>query len=148
MRLRIRGTGSALPAHCVTNDELSRIMDTSDEWIVSRTGIHSRHISHGETTTHLCVQASRRALADAGMDAEELELIIAATVSPDDYLPNTGCAVQSAIGAVHAVAMELNAACAGFLFALNTVQAYIQAGIYRKALVIGGEVLSKMVDWE
>ena len=147
MRLRIRGTGSALPAHCVTNDELSRIMDTSDEWIVSRTGIHSRHISHGEATTDLCVQASRRALADAGMDAEELELIIAATVSPDDYLPNTGCAVQSAIGAVHAVAMELNAACAGFLFALNTAWAYVEAGIYRNALIAGAEVLSKIVDW-
>lgn len=148
MRVRIAGTGSALPKLKVTNNDLAEIMDTSDEWISSRTGIRARHLSTGETTTDLCVAAAKRALEDAGMGAEELELILVATLSPDHYVPNTGCEVQSAIGAVNAAAFELNAACSGFLFALNTAQAYMQAGIYRKALVIGAEVLSKLTNWE
>lgn len=147
MRAKIAGTGSALPGHVATNEDLAKIVDTSDEWVVSRTGIRSRHISDRESTTDLCVAAAKRALENAGMEAGELELVVVATLSPDNYLPNTGCQVQSAIGAVHAAAFELNAACSGFLFALNTVQAYIQAGIYRNALVIGAEVLSKMIDW-
>ena len=148
MGLKILGTGSALPSHMVTNEQLTKMVDTSDEWIASRTGIRQRHISTGETTTELCVRAARRALENAGMQAEELELIVVATLSGDRALPNTGCEVQRELNAVHATAFEINAACSGFLFALNTVQAYMAAGLYRKALVIGGEVLSKLVDWQ
>ncbi len=147
MRARIIGTGSAHPQMRVTNEQLEKWVDTSDEWIASRTGIHSRYISTGETNTQLCVEAARKALQDAGLEAGELELIIVATVSPDDYFPNTGCQVQSILGADKAAAFELNAACSGFLFALNTAQAYIQAGVYHNALVIGAEILSKMIDW-
>ena len=148
MGLKILGTGSALPSNMVTNEQLTKMVDTSDEWIASRTGIRQRHISTGETTTELCVRAARRALKNAGMQAEELELIVVATLSGDRALPNTGCEVQRELNAVHATAFEINAACSGFLFALNTVQAYMAAGLYRKALVIGGEVLSKLVDWQ
>lgn len=148
MGLKILGTGSALPSNMVTNEQLTKMVDTSDEWIASRTGIRQRHISTGETTTELCVRAARRALENAGMQAEELELIVVATLSGDRALPNTGCEVQRELNAVHATAFEINAACSGFLFALNTVQAYMAAGLYRKALVIGGEVLSKLVDWQ
>ena len=148
MGLKIIGTGSALPAHILTNDQLSEMVDTSDAWIASRTGIRQRHISTGETTTALCVRAAKQALENAGMQAEELELIVVATLSGDRALPNTGCEVQRELHAVHAAAFELNAACSGFLFALNTVQAYMAAGLYHNALVIGGEVLSKLVDWQ
>ena len=148
MGLKILGTGSALPLHIVTNEQLTTMVDTSDEWITSRTGIRQRHVSSGETTTELCVRAARQALENAGMQAEELELIVVATLSGDRALPNTGCEVQRELNAVHTTAFEINAACSGFLFALNTVQAYMAAGLYRNALVIGGEVLSKLVDWQ
>ena len=146
MGLKILGTGSALPSNMVTNEQLTKMVDTSDEWIASRTGIRQRHISTGETTTELCVRAARRALENAGMQAEELELIVVATLSGDRALPNTGCEVQRELNAVHATAFEINAACSGFLFALNTVQAYMAAGLYRKALVIGGEVANANAD--
>lgn len=148
MGLKILGTGSALPSYIVTNEQLTKMVDTSDEWIASRTGIRQRHVSCGETTTELCVRAARQALENAGLQAEELELIVVATLSSDRALPNTGCEVQRELNAVHATAFEINAACSGFLFALNTVQAYMAAGLYRNALVIGGEVLSKLVDWQ
>ena len=147
MKIKIRGTGSAVPKLRVTNDDLSKLMDTSDEWIRSRTGIGARHLAVEETTTGLAVAAAKEALKDAGMTAEELDLIIAATVTADKFLPNLSCEVQSALGAENAVAFDLNAACSGFLFALNTVQMYLENGIYKKALVIGAETLSKIMDW-
>ena len=147
MKIKIRGTGSAVPKLRVTNDDLSKLMDTSDEWIRSRTGIGARHLAVEETTTGLAVAAAKEALKDAGMTAEELDLIIAATVTADKFLPNLSCEVQSALGAENAVAFDLNAACSGFLFALNTVQMYLKNGIYKKALVIGAETLSKIMDW-
>lgn len=146
--IKICGTGSALPARRVTNDELSRIMDTSDEWISSRTGIRARHLAVEETTTGMSVQAAKQALEEAGVKAEELDLIIAATLSPDHILPTLACEVQALTGAKNAVAFDLHAACSGFLFSMNTAAAYMQSGIYKNALVIGAETLSKMVDWE
>lgn len=147
MKIKIKGTGSAVPKLRVTNDDLSKLMDTSDEWIRSRTGIGARHLAVEETTTGLAVTAAKEALKDAGMTAEELDLIIAATVTADKFLPNLSCEVQSALGAENAVAFDLNAACSGFLFALNTVQMYLENGVYKKALVIGAETLSKIMDW-
>lgn len=147
MRIKIKGTGSAVPKLRVTNDDLSKLMDTSDEWIKSRTGIGARHLAVEETTTGLAVAAANDALRDAGVTAEELDLIIAATVTADKFLPNLSCEVQSDLGAKNAVAFDLNAACSGFLFALNTVQMYLENGVYKKALVIGAETLSKIMDW-
>lgn len=147
MNIQICGTGSALPKLRVTNDDLSRIMDTSDEWIKTRTGIRARHIATEETTLGLSVEAAEKAIKEAGIVPEELDLIIAATVSADHVLPSLACEVQSELGAVNAVAFDIGAACSGFLFALSTAQAYIASGRYRNALLIGAEVLSKMMDW-
>ena len=147
MSIRIIGTGSALPEKCVTNHDLAKFLDTSDEWIRERTGIGSRYLSTGETVAYLAGQACERALADAGKKAEEVELLMAATCSPEMALPCTACQVQAQIGASNAAAFDLNAACAGFLFALNTAYAYIEAGIYKNALIVGAEVLSKLMDW-
>lgn len=144
---RIIGTGSYLPETVVTNDDLAKIMDTSDEWIRTRTGICERRLVKEETTASMCVEASRRALADAGMSPEEVELILVATITPDYVTPSAACQVQAGIGAVNAVAFDIGGACAGFLFALNTANAYIQAGIYQNALVLGAETLSKIMDW-
>lgn len=148
MRTRICGTGSSLPARRVTNDDLSKVMDTSDEWIKSRTGIEARHLAVEETLAGLAAEASRQALAEAGVDIAEIDLIIAATISPDNILPTLSCELQSALGAVNAVAFDLSAACSGFMFALNTADAYIKAGIYKNALIVGGEILSKIMDWD
>ena len=145
---RICGTGSALPRLRVTNDDLSKIMDTSDEWIRSRTGIEARHLATEETTTSLSVEAAKQALEEAGVQAEDLDLIIAATVSADRLIPTLSCEIQSALGAKHATAFDIGAACSGFLFALSTVQAYIMSGQCKKALIVGAEVLSKIMDWE
>ena len=145
--IKICGTGSALPAKKVTNDDLSKIMDTSDEWISSRTGIRARHLVTTETTTGMSVEASRQALEQAGITAEELDIIIAATLTPDHVLPTLACEVQATLGAVNAVAFDLHAACSGFLFSMNTVAAYMQSGVYKNALVIGAETLSKIMDW-
>lgn len=148
MNIKIKGTGSAVPKLRVTNDDLSKLMDTSDEWIKSRTGIEARHLAVEETTTSMSVEAAEKALADAGIKAVELDIIIAATVTPDKFLPNLACEVQSALGAADAVAFDINAACSGFLFALNTAKMYLDSGMYQNALVIGAETLSKIMDWE
>lgn len=147
MSIKIIGTGSALPQKTVTNYDLMELVDTSDEWIKERTGIGSRHISTGETLVSLTAEACGKALENAGRQAAEVELLLVATCSPERGIPCAACQVQSAIGAKKAVAFDLNAACAGFLFALNTACAYVEAGIYKNALVAGGEVLSKIVDW-
>ncbi len=148
MTSRIVGTGSFLPETVVTNDDLSKIMDTSDEWISSRTGIRERHLVKEETTASMAAEAARRALANAKVTAEEIDLIIVGTLSADHLTPSTACEVQAAIGAAHAVAFDINAACSGFLFSLNTAYAYMQAGMAETALVIGVETLSKIMDWD
>ena len=147
MKTRIIGTGSCLPEAVVTNDDLAKIMDTSDEWISSRTGIKKRHLAKEETTASMSAEAARRALDNAGVTAEEIDLIILGTVSADYVTPACACEVQAAIGAKNAVAFDINAACSGFMFALNIANAYIQAGLYRTALILGAETLSKIVDW-
>ena len=145
--IRITGTGSALPGRIVTNKELEQMVETSDEWIRERTGIRERHVSVGETVVTLASEAARKALEQAGKRAEEIDLILVATCSPEQYLPCCACQVQAAIGAVNALAFDVNAACSGFLFALNTADAYLRTGLAENALVIGSEVLSKLVDW-
>lgn len=147
MSIRIIGTGSALPAHQVKNEDLAKLVDTSDEWIRERTGIGCRRISTGETVVSLAADACRNALEDGGMEASSVELLLVATCTPERGIPCAACQVQDRLGAQNAVAFDLNAACAGFLFALHTACAYVEAGIYRNALVVGAEVLSKIVDW-
>lgn len=147
MRARICGTGSCLPKRRVTNEELSMVIDTSDEWIRSRTGIGARHLAVEETTTSMSAAAAREALQEAGMEPEELDVIIAATLSADHIVPPLACEVQRELGATRAVAYDLCAACSGFIFALHTAQAYIQSGMYNNILIIGAETLSKLLDW-
>ena len=147
MTIRIMGTGSYLPENIVTNDDLAKIMDTSDEWIASRTGIRKRHLVKEETTAQMSAEAAKQALKEAGLKAEELDLIIVGTLSGDYVTPSTACEVQAMIGADKAVAFDVNAACSGFMFAMNTAYAFIQSGIYQNALVIGAEILSRLMDW-
>lgn len=147
MAARIIGTGSALPEKVVTNQDLEKLMDTTDEWIRSRTGIEKRHIAVAETTTSMAVEASRRAMEKAGVTADEIELIIVGTVSGDMCFPSTACQIQSAIKASNATAFDINAACAGFLFGLSIADAYMKSGVVKTALVVGAETLSKMMDW-
>lgn len=147
MTTRIIGTGRAVPNRKVTNDELAKVMDTSDEWIYSRTGIHSRNIAVEETTTSMAAEAAKEAIRKAGITPEEIDLIIVGTVSSDMFYPSTACLVQAELGAVNAVAFDLTAGCSGFLFALNTAHGYLSSGMAKCALVIGAETLSKMVDW-
>ena len=147
MAIVIKGTGSALPEKIVTNEELSTIVDTSDEWIRERTGIAQRHVSTGDTVASLAAKAAKKAIDEAGVNPENIDIIIVASCSAEMALPCVACQVQSEIGATKAVAFDLNAACAGFLFAMNTVDSYISSGIYKNALVIGAEVLSKIIDW-
>lgn len=146
---KIIGTGSCLPEKVVTNQELSERMDTSDEWIKERTGIRKRHIiSEGETTSTLAAEAARRALTMAGIQAEEVDLILLATSSGNTQVPAASCWVQSMIGAFHAACYDISAACSGFVFALNTAQAFIRSGMARLVLVIGADTISNLVDWE
>lgn len=146
--VEIIGTGSYVPERIVTNDELSNIVETSDEWIATRTGIRERRISLGENTSDLAAKAALAALKNAKLDAKDIELIIVATTSPDSYVPSTACIVQELIGAANAVCFDISAACTGFIFALNTAMQYIKTGEYKNAVVIGAEVLSKIMNWE
>lgn len=148
LRARIVGTGSSLPDKILTNADLEQMVDTNDEWITSRTGIKQRRIAaEGEFTSTFAVEASRRALEMAGISAEELDLIILGTVTPDFPLPSTACIIQNEIGAFKAAAFDISAACSGFVYGLSIAEKYIRSGIARKALVIGAEVLSRIVDW-
>lgn len=147
MMINITGTGRALPENIVTNFDMAKIVETSDEWIRERTGIAERRISTGDTVASLSAKACERALEMAGKKAEDVDLIIVATCSPEMLLPCAACQVQGIIGAKNAVAFDLNAACSGFLFGLSTVYGYLQTGLYRNALVVGAEVLSKIIDW-
>lgn len=147
MAARIIGTGSGLPEHIVTNDYLSTVVDTSDEWIRERTGIRERRISKGETTSDLASKAAKQALESAGMSSDQIELILVATFTADSHMPSTACLVQQEIKATNAVCFDISAACTGFVYALSCAYAYIHAGMYKNALVIGAETISKTVDW-
>ena len=135
------------PEQIVTNEDLAQIMETSDEWISSRTGIKERHISKAQSTGDLATEVARRLLEKAGISAEELDFIILATMTPDSMMPSTAARVQAKIGAHKAFAYDLTAACSGFVFALSTAEKFISSGVYRKGLVIGSETMSKTLDW-
>ena len=135
------------PDQVVSNDDLAEIMDTSDEWISSRTGILRRHISKDETTSDLATIVAQRLLAKANLDAEEIDFIVVATITPDSLMPSTAARVQANIGASRAFGFDLTAACSGFVFALATAEKYISSGMYRRGIVIGSETLSKVLDW-
>ncbi len=146
MSIQILGTGFYVPEKIVTNDDLAKMVDTSDEWIVQRVGTRNRHVSTHETTADFAVKAAGNALSSAGIAAEELDLIIAATITSDTICPTVAGAVQREIGAV-CPSFDINSACSGFLFALDTAVSYVIRGGIRNVLVIGSERLSKIVDW-
>ncbi len=146
---RIVGTGSYLPEHVVTNEELSQRVDTSDEWIHSRTGIRQRHMAaEGELTSDLALKASERALQAAGIAAADIDLIVLATTTPDMIFPSTACILQSKLGAGHGAAFDVQAVCSGFVYALATADALLRTGTYRRALVVGAEIYSRILNWE
>ncbi len=148
LRSVISGVGSALPKRVMTNDDLTRLVDTSDEWIVERTGIRARHIAgEGETTRSLGVAAAKAALAHAGMDASAIDLIILATSTPDNTFPATATLVQADLGILQGAAFDVQAVCSGFIYALATADAMIKTGQARHVLVIGSETFSRILDW-
>jgi len=149
IRSVVKGTGSALPARKVSNDELSRTVDTSDEWIVERTGIRFRHIAgEGETTSTLATDAARKALAAAGIAPSEIGLIVVATTTPDQTFPATATQVQDALGCNGGIAFDVAAVCSGFLYALGVADSMLRTGMAKTALVIGAETMSRILDWE
>ncbi|AIY73873.1 3-oxoacyl-ACP synthase III [Bacillus anthracis] len=148
MNVGILGIGRYVPEKVVTNHDLEKIMDTSDEWIRTRTGIAERRIADDTIdTSYMAVEASKKALEDAGVSGEDIDLILVATVTPDRAFPAVACVIQEAIGAKHAAAMDLSAACAGFMYGMITAQQFIQTGTYKNILVVGSDKLSKIVDW-
>ena len=147
-RAVIIGTGKYLPDNIMTNDDLSNIVDTSDEWISTRTGIRQRRISTGMSTSDLAYEAGLRALNKSGLRPEDIDLIICATITPDYFMPSCACIIQDRLGAVNAAAFDLTAACTGMIYGMVTAEQFIKSGMYRNALVIGAETLSKVLDWE
>lgn len=148
MRGKICGTGAYAPENYYDNNDIAKMVETSDEWIRERTGIVRRHIADGDTTVSLAVKAAEAALENGKVKPEELDLILVSTITPNTIIPCTACEVQKEIGAVNATCFDMSAACSGFLFAYNTAQAYIAAGIYRTILIIGSETLSNIINWE
>ena len=143
------GCGSYLPARVLTNNDLARMVDTSDDWITQRTGIRERHIAaDNETTSDLALAAARAALADAKVDAKSIDLIVLATSTPDNTFPATAVAVQAALGITHGAAFDLQAVCSGFVYGLATVDGLLRSGAFRRALVIGAETYSRILDWK
>lgn len=148
--IKIRGTGHAAPSKIVTNDDLAKIVDTSDEWITSRTGItHRHHMAEGETITDMTVLAARRALENAGITADQISACIVATLTPDTLVPSAACVLQRELGLPHdTICFDLNAACTGFLYALHTMECLLNASERKYGLVIGAENLSRIINWE
>ncbi|WP_147651853.1 beta-ketoacyl-ACP synthase III [Vulcaniibacterium gelatinicum] len=145
---RIAGTGSYLPSKVLTNDDLARFVDTSDEWISARTGIRQRHVAaEGETTCDLAYHAATRAMEAAGVTADELDLIVVGTTTPDLIFPSTACLLQARLGASGCGAFDVNAACSGFIYGLTVADKFIRGGNARTALVVGSETLTRMLDW-
>jgi 3-oxoacyl-[acyl-carrier-protein] synthase-3 len=148
MRTVVLGCGSYLPSRVVTNADLSLKVDTSDEWITQRTGIRERHIvADGETTSEMGIHAARAALAAAGVDAQSIDLIVLATSTPDNTFPASAVAIQARLGITRGAAFDLQAVCSGFLFSLATVDALLRTGAFKRALVIGSETFSRLLDW-
>lgn len=136
-----------VPKEAVTNEELSHMVDTSDEWIRSRTGIGQRYVTMGESTSDMCVNVGKKILEKSGVDPHDIDLIIVATITPDFATPNTACLVQNGIGAKNAFAFDVSAACSGFVYALSIADKYIKSGMCKNVLVFGAEVLSAITDW-
>ncbi len=148
IRSVVLGCGAYLPARVMTNDDLAKVVDTSDEWIVERSGIRQRHIAaEGEKTSDLALAAARNALANAGVAATDLDLIVLATATPDETFPATACKVQHDLGMTRGAAFDVQAVCSGFLYALATADNFIKAGQAKRALVIGAETFSRILDW-
>ncbi|WP_313757645.1 beta-ketoacyl-ACP synthase III [Tissierella sp.] len=144
----ISGVGSYVPEKVVTNNDLSKIVETSDEWIIERTGIHERRIaSDNMATSDMATIAAKNALEDANIKSKDIDLIIVATVTSDHAFPSTACIIQKNIGAVNAAAFDINVGCSGFVYGLSIGESFIKSGMYKKVLVIGAETLSKIVDW-
>jgi len=149
IRARIVGTGSYVPEKVLTNQELEEIVDTSDEWIITRTGIKERRVTtDGEASSALATSASEKALEMSGISPEELDLIIVGTVTPDMFFPSVGCMIQDKLGAKKAAAFDVSAGCTGFIYALSVADSLMKNGSYQKALVIGTENLSKITDYQ
>ena len=146
---RIAGTGSYLPEKVLTNDDLAKFVDTSDEWIAARTGIRERHVAaDGETTGDLAFHAATRAMEAAGVQASELDLIVLGTTTPDLVFPSTACLLQHRLGANGCPAFDVNAACSGFVYALTVADKFIRSGAAKTVLVVGSETLTRMLDWD
>lgn len=149
LRSVVVGVGSYLPAKTLTNDDLAKFVDTNDDWIVQRTGIKERHIAaEGETTSMLGEKAARAALENAGLVPDDIDLIIVGTSTPDWTFPSTATQIQAALGITHGVAFDLQAVCSGFVFAVSTADKFLRSGSHKRALVIGAETFSRIVDWE
>ena len=148
-RSRVLGTGSHLPARVLTNRDLESLVDTNDAWIVERTGIRERRIAaDGETTSDLALAASRHALAAAGLKPGDIDLVIVATSTPDMVFPSTACLLQGKLGIRHGAAFDVQAVCSGFIYALATADQFIRSGMHRRALVVGAEIFSRILDWK
>lgn len=147
MTTRIIGIGSYVPETIVTNTDLSKYIDTNDEWIKDRSGIAERRISVKETTSEMAVYAAQRAIKDAGIDPKEIDIIILATSSPDKTFPATAMDVHAGVGAVNAMGFDISAACTGFIYGLHIMQGFVASGMYKTGLIVGVETLSKVVDW-
>ena len=148
IRSVVKGCGSYLPAEILTNDDLAKTVDTSDEWIVQRTGIRSRHIAApGEMTSDLATAAAKAALADAGLDASDIDLIVLGTSTPDNTFPATATSVQAALGITNGFAFDVQAVCSGFVYSLAIADKFLTSGQHRRALVIGAETFSRILDW-
>jgi len=147
LSVKIVGLGKYLPKKILTNHDLERMVDTSDEWITTRTGIKRRRIVEGESASDLGTKAARRAIKAAAVKPEDIELIIVATITPDTQFPSTACYIQKNIGAKKAAVFDVSAACSGFVYALAVAKGMISAGLYKNALVVGSEILSSITDW-
>jgi 3-oxoacyl-[acyl-carrier-protein] synthase-3 len=144
----IIGTGSSLPEKILTNEELSKIVDTNDEWITTRTGIKERRVAGKDVaTSDLSIAAAKKALESAGLQGSDIDVIVVATCTPDYFFPSVSCLVQNGIGATHAAAFDLSAACSGFLYGLTVCKSLLDSGMYKRALIVGADLLSKFTDW-
>jgi 3-oxoacyl-[acyl-carrier-protein] synthase-3 len=144
---KITGTGSYVPSKVLTNEDLKRYVETSDEWIQSRTGIKERHIVTDEGTTDLAYEASIKAIEDAGINKDDIDLVVVATVTPDNYFPGVSNLLQARLGLKEIMTFDINAACSGFIYALNVADKMIKSGAYNNALVVGAETLTRLTDW-